>query len=158
MCTISTSSRSESGNSSSGQDGVAESTTSCEGYYQDIVANANTISLSIILDYYNVFLSPGERKCPCPFPYHKGGHERTPSFYIYPDTNTFWCFGCKTGVTPVDFVVAMESITRDEAAIKITNIFNKDIDVKKTNLLINNINDRRNKLKLLNAFQTTLEN
>ena len=33
-------------------------------------------------------------KCSCPHPAHKGGSEKTASFYFSRDTGQFFCFGC----------------------------------------------------------------
>ena len=52
---------------------------------------ANSAELIEIISKY-IMLSPGQFKISCPFLDHKGGRESTPSFNIYPETNTFWCF------------------------------------------------------------------
>ncbi len=46
----------------------------------------------------------------CPF--HR---EKTPSFTVNADRGAFYCFGCGTGGSAVDFVMKMESITFPEA-------------------------------------------
>lgn len=47
----------------------------------------------------------------CPF--HQ---ERTPSFYIYTDTNSFHCFGCgKHGQGAIDFVIALDGLDFKDA-------------------------------------------
>lgn len=51
-------------------------------------------------------------KRPVCCPFHK---ERSPSFYIYPKTNTFHCFGCQAGSTPIDFVMKWENCEFKEA-------------------------------------------
>lgn len=43
-------------------------------------------------------------KCPLP------GHEdRSPSFHIYEETNSFYCFGCNRGGQPINFIMLMEN-------------------------------------------------
>ncbi len=58
----------------------------------------------------------------CPF-----HNERTPSFHVYPDTQSFHCFGCKKSGNAIDFVIerdkldfkgALESLAR-EAGIEL---------------------------------------
>lgn len=46
----------------------------------------------------------------CPF--HS---EKTPSFYVYPDTQSFYCFGCGTGGSAVSFMQKMDNISYTEA-------------------------------------------
>ncbi|MEG2144972.1 MAG: CHC2 zinc finger domain-containing protein, partial [Oscillospiraceae bacterium] len=41
--------------------------------------------------------------------------EKTPSFTVYPDTNSFYCFGCGAGGDPVTFVKLMEHLEYGEA-------------------------------------------
>ena len=66
-------------------------------------------------------------KLKCPF--HKGGRERTPSFVLYSQSNTFYCFGCGRSGTVIDFVSIMDgvpvSIAMEKLAKKI-GLINKD--------------------------------
>lgn len=46
----------------------------------------------------------------CPF--HS---EKTPSFYVYPDTQSFYCFGCGTGGEVITFIRKIENLDYIEA-------------------------------------------
>ena len=46
----------------------------------------------------------------CPF--HS---EKTPSFYVYPDTQSFYCFGCGAGGDAISFTKKINSIDYGEA-------------------------------------------
>ena len=46
----------------------------------------------------------------CPF--HS---EKTPSFYVYPDTQSFYCFGCGAGGSAVSFMQKIDNISYTEA-------------------------------------------
>lgn len=91
--------------------------------YQEIIEKANSLALPKAFKYYGVHIDQYHRKCTCPFQKHKGGRESSASFYYYPETNTFWCFGCKTGTTTVDFVANLENLTKVQAAFKALNLF-----------------------------------
>lgn len=62
--------------------------------------------------------------------YHKGhcpfmGHaDNTPSFVVYPETNTCWCFGCNRGGGLLQFLMYHKGISRAEAQKLLGN--NKD--------------------------------
>ena len=58
------------------------------------------------------------RKARCPL--HA---ERTGSFWFYPETNSWNCFGCKRGGRAVDFVAARDGIERIDAAVLIIKEF-----------------------------------
>lgn len=92
--------------------------------FKNMFRQANTVSLEQIFKYYHLNISENNRKMSCPFKFHQNGREKTASFYFYPETNSFWCFGCKTGTYPVDFVAGYEDCTRVDAARKILDIFN----------------------------------
>ncbi|MCZ2224479.1 MAG: hypothetical protein LC122_12720 [Chitinophagales bacterium] len=71
---------------------------------------------------YNLNINKFNNKITCPFPFHKNGREKTSSFFYYDSTNTYWCFGCKSGSTPIDFVKNIESIPFNIALNKLINL------------------------------------
>lgn len=85
---------------------------------QDSIKEAITTSIYEVVSSYGFQIFEDRMIC-CPFPSHKGGKERTPSLYLYRETNSYYCFGCKSSRTTVDFVSALEEISRQEAAKKI---------------------------------------
>jgi DNA primase len=76
---------------------------------QDIKAR---LSIETILNHYNIKLDKHHKTC-CPF--HK---EETPSFTIYPKTNTFHCFGCGKSGDTIEFIQLKENITKHGAILK----------------------------------------
>ena len=46
----------------------------------------------------------------CPF-----HNEKTPSFYVYPETQSFYCFGCGVGGDVITFIKKIESLSYPEA-------------------------------------------
>ncbi len=46
----------------------------------------------------------------CPF-----HNEKTPSFYVYPETNSYFCFGCNAGGSALDFVMHQQNLDFIEA-------------------------------------------
>ncbi len=118
--------------------------------YKDLISKANAVPLTIVFKYYGLRLDECNRKIICPFKSHNGGRENSASFNFYPQTNTFWCFGCKTGPGAVDFVSEIEEIGKIQAANKILDIFSSDIDE-------DNILDRENyslKLEIMLEFSS----
>jgi len=136
-------------------------TGSHEATNKTIIRQANGLSMINLFKYYGLNVNEHTRKIVCPFKGHSGGRENTPSFNFYPDTNSFWCFGCKAGTRPCDFVSQMEGIERLEAAIKIIDIFKNDCDdyvnveddlyADKIAIMINFSNFVREKIQLHNT-------
>jgi len=120
--------RSASDSQSSFQDRDFTAAFTGQEAYKEIIKKAETVSLVKLFKYYHIRIDQFNRKCACPFIKHKGGRESTPSFYFYPETNTFWCFGCKTGSTPVDLVASMENCNKPQAALKILNSFSDGLE------------------------------
>ena len=121
-------------------------------YYQELINRANSVPLIKVLRHYGIRLDPYNRKSTCPFKSHKGGRESTPSFYFYPDTNTFYCFGCKAKSRPCDFVASMDTCTKIQAAHKLLQLFESDVDE-------DNIFDRTDfaeRLKIMLDFSHTI--
>ena len=87
------------------------------------IDKANAANLLDILHTHNINIDTYSRKACCPFSFHKGGNERSGSFYYYPDTNSFYCFGCKAGGGPVEFVTAFDNYETNKynAALSIIN-------------------------------------
>lgn len=109
-----------------GETGDFTTSSSRKAFYKDIINRANSISIINVFKHYGLRLDENNRKIICPFISHQGGRENTPSFWVYPQTNTFWCFGCKIGVGCCDFVAEMDNITKTKAAFKILDLFNSD--------------------------------
>ncbi len=116
--------------------------------YQDLIGKANSVPIIKVFSLYSLRLDEVNRKITCPFKSHKGGRESTASFYYYPHTNTYWCYGCKQGSHPVDFVTYMDGCTRVKAAKKILEKFNSDID---PDLFVDK-NDFHESLKIMLTF------
>ena len=60
---------------------------------------------------------------------HKGGRERSGSFNYYHETNSYFCWGCKSGgksAHSCHFIAAYEGISISNAATKILDIFKDD--------------------------------
>ena len=113
-------------------------------FYEDksrgIIQEANSVSLTKIFRHYNIRVDEGNRKAPCPF--HKGGRESSASFYYYPESNTYFCFGCKIGSRPIDFVSLIENCTYMEAANKILSQFSSGDYVIDNSIDKNNCSER----------------
>lgn len=58
----------------------------------------------------------------CPF-----HGERTPSFYVNPARNTYHCFGCGAGSTPVDFLMNHRNMSFAEAIEYLGKRFNEEV-------------------------------
>jgi DNA primase catalytic core len=70
------------------------------------------LSIETILSHYNIHLDK-HNKTYCPF------HEdKTPSFTVYPQTNSFHCFGCDTSGDTIEFIQLKEKCTKHEAILK----------------------------------------
>lgn len=123
-------------------------------YYQALIEKANTIPINLIFSHYGIRLDEINRKTVCPFKSHKGGKESTPSFYFYPKTNTYCCFGCRIGSNPCDFVAEMEGLTKVNAAYKVLELFNSEVDGE----FFINKEDLSERLQLILSFSEVVRN
>ncbi len=48
-------------------------------------------------------------------------NEKTPSFYVYPESNSFYCFGCKQGGNNINLIKSLYNYSFKEAVKHITN-------------------------------------
>lgn len=152
MRTLSNSTRSVSDISSSGETGGFSDFI--EGYDDGkiLIAKANSVSFINIFKYYGLRADESNRKMTCPFKFHSGGRERSASFYFYPESNTYHCFGCKTGSTVVDFVANMDDINKIKAAAKILEKFSGNV-FEENVVSVENFFDR---LEIMMDFSNTI--
>ena len=64
----------------------------------------------VMQSYVNIIRKGHNFVCSCPF--HS---EKTPSCTIYPDTQSFYCFGCGVGGDVVTFIKKIENLEYMEA-------------------------------------------
>lgn len=155
MRQLSNSTRSISDSQVSGEDGDFADAFTGKRFYKDLIDKANTVSLEKLFKHYGLYIDSNNKKSICPFPSHSGGRERTPSFWYYPNTNTFWCFGCKTGITCCDFVAAMDNSNKIKASHKILNLFNSDTD---DDCILANRLDFSKRLEIMMDFSLLIRN
>ncbi len=75
---------------------------------EQVTAASNIVD--VIGSYFPLQRAGTEFRALCPF--HQ---EKTPSFYVNPDKQTFYCFGCQRGGTIIQFVQEYEHIDFPEA-------------------------------------------
>lgn len=77
----------------------------------DLAAIRSTISLVDVVGEYAAVQQEGDYfRCNCPL--HK---ENKPSFTIYPDSNSWYCFGCQRGGDNIAFLQSMEGLNFRQA-------------------------------------------
>ena len=64
----------------------------------------------VMSSYCSITRAGRNQKCLCPF--HS---EKTPSMVIYPDTQSFYCFGCGAGGDVITFIMKIENLDYPEA-------------------------------------------
>jgi DNA primase len=110
------------------QDLGSQSRSFRDGYSETIklYQQADSADLLSVMGHYRLELDAYNKKIHCPFKFH---HDRTASFYYYPETNTFYCWGCKSSGGPSNFVSLIENISKFDAAKKIIANFNIQEDL-----------------------------
>lgn len=86
------------------------------------------IDIQDVLQKYEIEYNGGLINCPLP-----DHNDRTPSMAIYEVTNSFNCFGCSKGGTIIDFVAEMENVTPFKAVVKLSELFDLNIDFENQN-------------------------
>ena len=66
--------------------------------------------VDIVSGYVTLSKRGGEYWACCPF-----HHEKTPSFHVVPDRQMYYCFGCKKGGGPINFIMEMENLPYPDA-------------------------------------------
>lgn len=65
-----------------------------------------------IVDLIGEDVALEKNKAKCPFKDHS---DTNPSFVVYPETQSFYCFGCKRGGTAIDYVMHRDNVKASEA-------------------------------------------
>ena len=97
---------------------------------------------TIISSYVNIKRAGRISKGLCPF-----HGEKTPSFTVYPDTQSYYCFGCGSGGDVVTFIKNIENLDYLDAVKFLAD--RVGMDVPEENSYDNTINKRR--LRMLEA-------
>ena len=108
----------------------------------------NLIDIRDVVDLYGVQADvKGAALCP----FHT---EKTPSFQIYKDTQSFYCFGCGAGGSAIDFVMRMFNLSNLEAARKLGADFNLNLSGRPpTNFSFKSIAKIKEDKELLEEFR-----
>ena len=86
----------------------------------DSIAEIRKINIRDFMErrgYKIEFDSPNRSKIKCPL-----HNEKTPSFVIYAESNSYYCFGCHTGGSIIDLVMSLDKLTLPEALNYLKNI------------------------------------
>lgn len=135
------------------------STDARKKFFKNLIVKANTVSLLKLFKHYNVRLDPVKNLAICPFKSHKGGRESTSSFKYYPETNSFFCFGCRVGGQNshgCELVANIENISKYKAAYKILQIFDNEDCVDSLEYLSET--DFSEQINIMLDFSTTIRN
>lgn len=79
-----------------------------DGFLRELRDNNDIVS--VMQSYVELKRAGSTYSCRCPF--HS---ERTPSFHVYPDTQSYYCFGCGAGGDVVTFIKSIENLDYMEA-------------------------------------------
>lgn len=79
-----------------------------ESYLQELKSRVNIVDVA--RERVHLVKAGKNYKACCPF--HQ---EKTPSFVVYPESNSFYCFGCNEGGGVIDFVMKIENVAFPEA-------------------------------------------
>jgi hypothetical protein len=114
MSNLSSGTRQINNGAASWEDGYSTKLNAGQIAYINLIEKANSVTLQSVFDLCKIEINQENNKIRCPLPNH--ARDNTPSFFYYHDTNTFYCFGCKTGRLPVDFLANYKNISKQEAA------------------------------------------
>ena len=126
MHQLSDSDRSQSSSDESWEAGDSQSAIEAKQLAKEMIEQANSVPLLSVLKHYGLRGTESRWKIRCPFKSHAGGQENSASFNYFPETKTFWCFGCNTGRRSCNFVAAMESISITAAARMILELYGSE--------------------------------
>ncbi len=76
----------------------------------------------VMSSYCSITRAGRNQKCLCPF--HS---EKTPSLVVYPDTQSFYCFGCGAGGDVITFIMKIENLDYVEAVRFLARRYNMEV-------------------------------
>ena len=83
-----------------------------------------TLKIVDVLTFYSMVFNRNKVLCPL-------HNEKSPSFTVYSNTNSWHCFGCGAGGSAIDFVMALCGLSALDAAKKIDNYYSLGLFQKK---------------------------
>jgi len=87
--------------------------------YQKKSLDIHDVEIERVISMYTDIKGSMNRNILCPL--HK---EKSPSFRIFKNTNSFYCYGCNAWGNALNFISLAENITTKEAFKKFQNYFN----------------------------------
>lgn len=97
---------------------------------QEIIDNIlDRIDIKDVIGQYVSLRKSGTRFVGC-CPFHQ---EKTPSFYVFPQTGTFKCFGCGKGGDVISFLMEHENMTFVEAVKHLARVANIEVEEQQEN-------------------------
>lgn len=78
--------------------------------------------VDVVSKYTTLIETGGLLKGICPHPEHD---EKSSSFTVYPDSNSFYCYGCGFGGDVIEFIKGVEELSFREAVDKVTALTGK---------------------------------
>ena len=91
--------------------------------------------ISVVSDYVSLKKSGRYYMGNCPF--HS---EKTPSFFLYPETNTFHCFGCGKHGDSISFIMEIDSLDYVSTLKKLAEKFGIELEYENSFNVSNKIN------------------
>ena len=112
----------------------------------------DTLQITKVLEFYGVVVGH-DNKALCPL--HR---EKSPSFTIYPNHNSWYCFGCETGGTVIDFVMAYYGLVTFEAALRLDADFKLGLfDYESTQEELKKLSENRKRNKACKRLADTFQ-
>lgn len=108
--------------------------------YQTKLAACKQLDITKVLVHFNIYWNGISSHIKCPFPKH-AATGNTPSFKIYEDTNSFYCWGCRKGGSAVEFVMSILNYSKIHAVDYLIDKFKIKFEpsflIKMTSQLLN---------------------
>jgi DNA primase len=119
------------------QNGWSDLSSSIEGYISIISKANSSIDISDYMDSkLELIYIPSNKgwsyKAYCPF--HKGGNERTPSFFINKNDNRYFCQACGASGSVVDYISKMYNRPQIAVAEHILKCVNGDYSIEENKI------------------------